>query len=373
MKKQKITFLNDREDLFTSTTIEINVMPNTKILSTDSNVLEMLKLYENVEIQRPPTRDEIRNLEVISINEDKILLNLDGKHDAYLNLKKEKELTSISIGDIIPVKLKIGKGGTYEASFDDASAENKVNDILNSIGKNIGYTAKVVELIYGGYYVEVDKIKCFMPGSLAGMNKLIDFSFLLEKEIVVMPVNYDNNRDIIIVSHKDYLKLLMPDKIKKINEKLDTWMEGVVTGTSKAGIFIEFEECLTGLLPVNEIEKSEYDFKSFLIKPGDLINFKVKQVISDTKIILTEKEKENSAWDTLHERFSPEQHVIGKINKITNYGIFVEIEKDIIGLIHSTQLSKDVTYTEGDSIEVIINRIEQHSRKIILRNNKNII
>lgn len=367
MTKQKITFLKDREDIFSSTTVEINLPPNTKIISTDDNVLEMLKMYENIEIVKPPTKNEIRNLEVISINSDKIILSLDGKYDAHMNLKKEKGIVDVNVGDIIPVKLKIGKDGMYEASSDEASTENKINDILNSIGNNIAYEAKVVELIHGGYFVEIDKIKCFMPGSLAGINKLVDFSSLLGKNIIVIPVNYDNNREIIIVSYRDYLKILIPDKIKHISEKIDCWMEGVVTGTSKAGIFIEFEECLTGLMPVAEIEKSEYDFKSSYIKPGDLITFKVKQIMSDTRIILTEKEKEISAWDTLHERFSPEQRVIGKITKVTSYGVFVEIEKNILGLLHSTQLPENTVFMEGEEIEVIINKIEQHSRKIILR------
>lgn len=366
MTKQKITFLKDKEDIFSSTTVEINLPPNTKIISKDDNVLEMLKLYENIEIAQP-SKDEIRNLEVISIDSDKIILNLDGKYDAHMNLKKEKKIPDISVGDIIPVKLKIGKDGMYEASFNEASTENKINDILNAIGNNVAYEAKVIELIHGGYFVEIDKIKCFMPGSLAGMNKLVDFSSLLGKTITVVPVNYDNNRKIIIVSYRDYLKILVPDKIKYINEKIDCWMDGVVTGTSKAGIFIEFEECLTGLMPVAEIEKSEHDFKSLHIKPGDLITFKVKQIMSDTRIILTEKEKEISAWDTLHERFSPEQKVIGKISKITTYGVFVEIEKNILGLLHSTQLPENTTFSEGEEIEVIINKIEQHSRKIILR------
>jgi small subunit ribosomal protein S1 len=206
-----------------------------------------------------------------------------------------------------------------------------------------------------------------MPGSLAGMNKLVNFASLLSKEIIVVPVNYSQEREIPVVSHRDYLKTQMPSKIELVSQDVDSWRTGFVTGTSGAGIFVEFEECLTGLIPVAEIEKSEESYRGGFIKPGNSIQFRIKQIISDTKILLTEKEKEASPWDDLQDRFSPEQLVVGKIVKITNYGIFVEIEKGISGLMHSSQLPKDSNFSEGEEVEVIISKIEQSARKIVLR------
>jgi len=367
MPKQKVTYLKDDQDPFSSVTVEIDLPRGTKVLSQDSNVLELLKLYEGIEIKEPPRDNEIRKLEVISIDVDQVILSLDGKQDAYMNMRKERGLEALKVGDIIPVKLRTGHTGNFEASFSDAVAKEKTNEIVNSIGKNIGYRAKVTELIHGGYFVEIDTIKCFMPGSLAGMNKLVDFASLLNKEIIVVPVNYSQEREIPVVSHRDYLKTQMPSKIQAVSEDIDAWRVGFVTGTSGAGIFVEFEECLTGLIPVAEIEKSEENYRGGFIKPGHSINFRIKQIISDTKILLTEKEKEASPWDDLQDRYSPEQLVVGKVVKITNYGVFVEIEKGISGLMHSSQLPKDSTFKEGEDIEVIISKIEQASRKIVLR------
>jgi hypothetical protein len=367
MPKQKVTYLKDDQDPFSSVTVEIDLPKGTKILSQDSNVLELLKLFEGLDVKEPPRENEIRKLEVISINQDQVILNLDGKQDAYMNMRKERGLEGLKIGDYIPVKLKSGHAGNFEASFGDALAKEKTNEIVSSIGKNVGYRAKVTELIHGGYFVEIDNIKCFMPGSLAGMNKLVNFATLLNKEIIVVPVNYSQEREIPVVSHRDYLKTQMPSKIEHVSQDIDTWRTGFVTGTSGAGIFVEFEECLTGLIPIAEIEKSEEAYRGGFIKPGNSIEFRIKQIISDTKILLTEKEKEASPWDDLQDRFSPEQLVVGKIVKITNYGIFVEIEKGISGLMHSSQLPKDSNFSEGEEVEVIISKIEQSSRKIVLR------
>lgn len=367
MPKQSLTYLKDENDPFSTTTVEVDLPKGTKILSQNSNVLELLKFYEGVEIKEPPVNDEIRSLEVISIDNDNVILSLDGKQDAYMNMSKEKDLEDLKIGDFIKVKLKTTRDGGFEASFSDAVAKQKIEEIVDSIGKNVGYKAKVSHLIHGGYFVEVDGIRCFMPGSLAGMNKLVDFSTLLHKEIIVVPVNYSDEREIPVVSHRDYLKTMIPSKIKEVGESVDEWRTGFVTGTSGAGIFVEFEQCLTGLIPIAEIEKSEESYRNGLIKPGNKIEFRIKQIISDTKILLTEKEKEASPWDNLQDRFSPEQLVIGKVSKTTNYGVFVEIEKGISGLMHSSQLPKDFSFREGDEVEVIISKIEYSSRKIVLR------
>jgi ribosomal protein S1 len=367
MLKQKVTYLKDNQDPFSTTTVVIDLPKGTKILSQDSNVLALLALYEGIEIKEPPKENEIRTLEVISIDTNQVILSLDGKQDAYMNMRKERDLEDLKIGDLISVKLKAGHGGNFEASFGDAVNKQKTDEIVDSIGKNVGYTAKVTELIHGGYFVEIDAVKCFMPGSLAGMNKLVDFASLLGKEIVVVPVNYSQEREIPVVSHRDYLKTQMPAKIDLIIQDIDALRKGFVTGTSGAGIFVEFEDCLTGLIPISEIAKSEEDYKMGLIKPGNVIEFRVKQIISDTKILLTEKDKEASPWDDLQNRFSPEQLVVGKIVKITNYGVFVEIEKGISGLMHSSQLPKDSSFKEGEEIEVIISKIEEASRRIVLR------
>lgn len=367
MPKQKVTYYKDDQDPFSLVTVEVDLPKGTKILSQDSYVLELLKFYEGIEIKEPPVDNEIRELEIISIDEDHVILSLDGKQDAYMSKRKEKDIEHFKIGDMLKVKLRAGFGGNFEASYSDAVAKQKVTEIVDSIGKNVGYRAKVTSLIHGGYFVEIDNIKCFMPGSLAGMNKLVDFASLLNKEIIVVPVNYSQEREIPVVSHRDYLKTQMPSKIQAVSEDIDAWRVGFVTGTSGAGIFVEFEDCLTGLIPVAEIEKSEDNFRGGHIKPGHSINFRIKQIISDSKILLTEKEKEASPWDDLQDRYSPEQLVVGKVVKVTNYGVFVEIEKGISGLMHSSQLPKDSSFKEGEDVEVIISKIEQASRKIVLR------
>jgi len=372
MPKQKITILKDESNPFDTQTIEVDLPHGIKIISKEPYVLDLLKAYGNFnigkEVDRSLIQEEIIETKIIALGTEQAILNFNGKEDAYLNLRKEKiDPASLKIGDSMHVRVKRGVNGAIEASVGDAIQQVKSKEIIDSIGANVGYLGRVKSLIHGGYYVEIDGINTFMPGSLAGMNKLSNFEEMVGKEIIVVPVNYSKEREIPVVSHRDYLKTLIPSTIERVSETADEWREGKVTGSNKSGIFVEFEQCLTGLITVSELDASKEAFDKEHINPGDTVRFRIKQIISNSKIILTEKEKPYSPWDDAETKYHPEQKVNGKIVKVTNYGIFVELEKGLTGLLHSSQFQRGTPHEEGSSVEVIISKIDSENRKIVLR------
>lgn len=373
MPIQKIKIFKSEENPFDVIETEIEVPKGVKILSQEPYVLDVLHYYfRNSEVDFKPIVDNaIVDAEIIMLSEKSIIVDINGKDNAYIDLEKEK-ITSdqFKVGERIKVKIKRGvREGNIEASIGAASTQAKIEDLVDSIGKNFAFKAQVKELINGGYYLIIDDIKVFMPGSLAGMNKLYDFESLIGQEIIVMPVNFSRERNIVVVSRREYLKTLVPTAIERVNETLEDWREGMVTGTAGAGVFVEFEECLTGLITVTEMEDSKTAFEKGDIKPGDSIRFRIKQILSDTKIILTEKEREYTPWDDIEQRYKPESTVTGKITKKTTYGFFIEIEKGISGLLHSSNI-KNENFEEGESIDVIISKIDSINRKITLRRRK---
>ena len=118
------------------------------------------------------------------------------------------------------LKLKpILKPDDVIASISDAIMEVKLKEMKDAIGnKTVGFTAIVKELIHGGYWVDVAGIKCFMPGSLGGLNKLHDFNSLVGKEIIVMPIIFSKEKDTIVVSHREYLRTMIPTTIDNLEE-----------------------------------------------------------------------------------------------------------------------------------------------------------
>lgn len=366
MNKQEI-LVRTGEDPFDTKTINVMVPSGVKILSDDPNVEEMLSLY--------CTGDDFVNEDkkmysakgiVYKIKNNVALIDIDAKNTAYCNLEKEPNAIVEQLVPGIQVDVKVHKGqdGTLYASISDAIDEVIKNEIYTSIGNSsVGFKGIVKELIHGGYWVDVSGIRCFMPGSLGGLNKLYDFEMILGKELIVMPITYSNEKNTIVVSHREYLTTLVPNAIDDLKEDVKEKITGIVTGTTEFGVFAEFNQCLTGLIPKDELQDSLDSFNARGISPGDTISFWVKDIISNKKIILTQKGAQEDVWENAGKKYNPMSSVMGKVTKITNYGAFVELEKGISGLIHKSQLD-NVELKKGDKVKVTIRSISPTERKI---------
>jgi len=387
MIEQEITVMNG-DDPFDTTTIKVMVPKGTKLMSTEAYAADVMAMYDLSEIDEKRLRmsEESTNYitqgEIVYIKTE--IQNIDGedtevkkealveisrKNTAICNLLKEpKEIVDqLEKGMIVDIKVKDHKQGTMYASIGDAMDEVKRNEIYNAIGnKSIGFTGKVKELIHGGYWVEVGGVQCFMPGSLGGLNKLHNFEAIVGKELIVMPITYSNEKQTIVVSHREYLRTMIPTAVENLRENIKEPIIGIVTGTTKFGVFAEFNESLTGLIPKNELDESTLQlFDNRSIKPGDEINFWTKEIISERKIILSQAGPKIDLWDGADEKYKPMMITEGKVTKVTKYGAFVELEKGISGLIHKTKL-KDTEVSKGDVVNVKIGSVNTSDRKITM-------
>ncbi len=347
--------------------VELEIPRKTKIFSDESYVKEAYELYTN-----GPNNDfeytELQNgstitAKIVSINKEDACLEVDSKHTVTLNLKKEDKKYSdlLQVGNEIKVKISKNNSNDFRASFSDAIKDNKFQEILDSVGKPVAYKAIVKELIHGGYLLKIDSIEVFMPGSLGGMNKLIDFNSLIGKELIVMPINYSKEKGTIVVSHREYLKTQVGNNLDKIRDNINDEYEGFITGTTKFGIFAQFG-CLTGLIPMNELNDEWLNkFNNRSIKAGDKVKFLVKDIINENKIILTQLQKD--LWVDIDKKYPPLSKAKGRITSIKNYGAFIELEKSIVGLLHISEF-EGIELKENEEIEVIISKIDIDNKKI---------
>jgi ribosomal protein S1 len=369
------------ENPFDVRKVKVAVPNGTKILCNEHYALEALAMYGLTDTDNNDKKlcdsgkKYITVGEIVRINlnsdgvKESALIDIDSKFTAYCSLLKEdKEIVSqLKVGMDIDVKIKTLANGTIIASISDAMNEVKFNEIFKAIGnKAVGFTGKIIELINGGYWVEVGGISCFMPGSLAGLNKLWDFESIIGKTLIIMPISYSNEKNTIIVSHREYLSTLIPSSISDLNENIKTKLTGIVTGTTKFGIFAEFNECLTGLIPNSEFDEITLrKYNKNEIKPGDVIEFWTKDIISDKKIILSQTGPKEDLWDIVNEKYKPMMTTTGTVTKITNYGAFVELEKGISGLIHKSKL-KEISLNKGDIVTIKIHSVNTAERKIAM-------
>ncbi len=304
-------------------------------------------------------------------------VDIGWRESAVLDMNKESELyvDKFHVGSDLEILLKNVSLGTQteviEASHTEVVKHLKYREIFESIGEPVAFGAYVKELIHGGYFLEIEGVEVFMPGSLGGVNKLVNFESLLGQTIYVVPINYAKDKNYIVVSHRDYLQSLIPQTLEELNP--GDSRNGFITGTTKFGVFCEFDGCLTGLIHKSDLDiETKELFDDRTLKPGTEIGFVIKEVTKDKRIILTQQDfvPEVDPWEDIHENYQVPSSVQGTIRKKTKYGMFIELEPKIVGLLHVSDIPEYInteSNKEGDTITVDLVKIDAESKKLTFK------
>lgn len=229
---------------------------------------------------------------------------------------------------------------TIKISLWQGHIKKTKDEFMREISKpSKAYIAKILEANRGGFFVDVQGVEAFMPGSLAAPNKIMDFQSYIGKEVIVMIEDFLNEMNSFIVSHKKYIEYIMPQEISKLS--FDEKYKGGITGTSKYGIFVEFNDIFTGLLHRTKMkEETLNDFNNRKFSPGDKISFYISEITKDSRIILTEEspEEKRQKINSFIEKYK-NTPFLGEIAAIMNFGIIVNIE-DLSGVVLNREFKK---------------------------------
>lgn len=353
----------------------IKTQNGDKVYSREPYAQEMYDILSEYSPEIKPQLHvgEIHTGYIYGIDPHWITVDIGYRESVYVKTSKEsEEVRALLPGDETAVLITETKG-TLTGSITGGVKQKTFMDLRHGIEEgNTAWIGTVKNMIEnGGYIVKVQGIDCFMPGSLAGINKLSDFSSIVGEEIYVVPVSFSPERGTVVVSHRKYLQALIPNAIKELKDNIGTEKTGLVTGTAKYGVFVEFDKCLTGMIHTNELDETTLaKFKTRDIKPGDEISFFVKDIISNTKITLTQKENTAvSPWININSRYQIPSVVKAVVKTKKEYGVFVNIEEGVTGLLHISELPKDAldNYSTGDDIDVQITRIDEDAMKVFLK------
>jgi ribosomal protein S1 len=328
----------------------------------NNSILE--KMYDGYTFESPED-GQIVNATYVGQTQDFIMF--DGNFKDYIRIEnrpsESKYLKNTNIGDRIDVIITevnndsfIIKGGI------STLYESRAHETLKSIDENEFVNVFVRELTPAGYNVDIlyegVTLPGFMPNTLAGINKLYDTESILGKNMDVMIESYSRDEGTYIVSRRKYLQSLIPEAIKEL--KRGEVYNGNVTGTTPFGVFVEFGECLTGMIHKTNINP-EWQDRLNQIQPGTEIQFYVKEIIKD-KIILTQILRD-SLWDSI----KIGQVLNGTVKENKQFGTLVFLDQETIGLVHISELEKaGRNLSEGENVKVKVIAIDRSSRKIFL-------
>jgi len=337
---------------------------------------DKMEVYEsNVNMLPELIEGGIYDGTVFAVTSDFITVDVGYRESVYIKFEKEPEhVQALKPGEATSVLITTYRPGSHVIGSISGGVKQKTfMDLRDGVEKgDTAWVGTVVNMIEnGGYIVNVQGIDCFMPGSLAGINKLHDFSSIIGTEMYVVPVSFSPDRGTLVVSHRKYLQALIPTAIEELKESIDNEQTGHVTGTAKYGVFVEFNKCLTGMIHNNDLDEDTLvKFKAREIKPGDEISFKVKDIVSEKKITLTQKVNvQINPWSDITTRIQIPSNVTAIVKTKKDYGLFITIEDGVTGLLHISEIGEETmsVFKPGDEITVQITRIDVDSMKVFLK------
>lgn len=330
---------------------------------------EMAKLYDSVELQ-VPEKGSVVSAKFLGEKSDSLLFEVPGYKD-YIRVENRnneaKYLKNSQIGDMIDVLIADIKENNFIIKGSLATLyESRAHASLKSMKEGESVMGYVKSLNPAGYDVEISRggvtLPGFMPNTLAGINKLVDPNAIVGTTFEVAIESYSEHEGTYIVSRRKYLRSLIPAAIKELNyEQVYT---GHVTGTTPFGVFVEFNECLTGMIHKANVHP-EWQERLDEIKPGFEIDFYIKEIARSPKgekIILTQILRE-TLWDTIKNG----QIIDGKVKDTKQFGTLVHLDEETIGLIHTSELEKiGKKFSAGQDVKVKVLSVDRSSRKIFL-------
>ena len=326
---------------------------------------ELLKLYQLDDIQCPE-KGQVVSAKYQGKLGDQFIFSVRGyKDDIRIDdrLNEAKYLKNSNIGDIIDVLIADVDHDNFLIKGSIATLyESRAHQNLKSLEEGQSVTAYIKGLNPAGYDVELTHggvtLPGFMPNTLAGINKLVDSNSIVGQTFEVMIESYAEQEGTYIVSRRKYLQSLIPSAVKKL--EYGAVYSGHVTGTTPFGVFVEFNECLTGMIHKANVNP-EWQEKLTSIKPGFNIEFYIKEVIKD-KIILTQILRE-TLWDNIKNG----QTLNGVVKDTKQFGTLVNLDDETVGLIHTSEMEKlGKKFTPGQEIKVKVLSVDRMSRKIFL-------
>lgn len=362
----------------------IKVKGNDDINSLNEDYKRLLNAVLNKEEDyREVKLGEIIKGQIYSISKKEIVIDINYKDFLYVDNKLSdlKIIENLKIGDQIDVVVtEINDNPFYlKGSITELIKMNVSEKLKDYYYNNKHLIALVTEMQPAGFLLDIEMdnviINAFMPTTLAGINKLTDEQKeeLVGNKIEVMLETLQQEKGIYIVSRRKYLQSLISEEIKKLKKDFDNdsskVYEGFVTGTSPFGIFVEFNECLTGMIHrynVNEEWTNDENWKK--IEPGMKVNFYIKDIIvKKEKIILTQVLRE-SLWDTIKK----DKVLKGTVLTVKPFGALIKLDEETNGLIQSSYLQKNnIKIEAGDEVSVKVLSMIKDERKIYLSlNNK---
>ncbi|MBO1520239.1 30S ribosomal protein S1 [Oceanisphaera pacifica] len=294
--------------------------------------------------------------------------------EQFKNAQGEME---VSVGDVVDVALDAVEDGFGETLLSREKA--KRHESWLQLEKAYEDQETVIGVINGkvkgGFTVEVNTIRAFLPGSLVDVRPVRDTLHLEGKELEFKVIKLDQKRNNVVVSRRAVIETENSAEREQLLENLQEGQEvkGIVKNLTDYGAFVDLGG-VDGLLHITDMAWKRVKHPSEIVNVGDEINVKVLKYDRErTRVSLGLKQLGEDPWVEIASRYPESTRLSGRVTNLTDYGCFVEIEEGVEGLVHVSEMdwtNKNIhpskVVSVGDNVDVMVLDIDEERRRISL-------
>ena len=334
-----------------------------------------LSAYENT--FKDISENQIISAKVIGISESDIMVDIGFKSEGLINRSEFNNKDLPEIGSKIDIFLEKFEDtdGNITLSKYKADFIKRWDQLREFCDNAKPVKGKIIKRVKGGLIVDLDVIQAFLPGSQVDVQPVKNFDDFLNKEFDFQIVKVDELRKNLVVSRKAILQESLNEKRQEIIDKIkvDKRISGIVKNITDFGAFIDLGG-IDGLIHITDFSWGRINHPSEVVSIGDTVDVQVIDYNKETsRISLGIKQLSDNPWKLIADKYNVDDVISGKIVSIMNYGIFVEVEKGVEGLVHISEISwnKNIEnisdhYKTGDILESKILSIDIEDQKISL-------
>ncbi|WP_332613552.1 30S ribosomal protein S1 [Enterobacter sp. 37] len=317
---------------------------------------------------------------VVAIDKDVVLVDAGLKSESAIPAEQFKSAQGeleIQVGDEVDVALDAVEDGFGETLLSREKA--KRHEAWITLEKAYEEAETVVGVINGkvkgGFTVELNGIRAFLPGSLVDVRPVRDTLHLEGKELEFKVIKLDQKRNNVVVSRRAVIESENSAERDQLLENLQEGMEvkGIVKNLTDYGAFVDLGG-VDGLLHITDMAWKRVKHPSEIVNVGDEITVKVLKFDRErTRVSLGLKQLGEDPWVAIAKRYPEGTKLTGRVTNLTDYGCFVEIEEGVEGLVHVSEMdwtNKNIHPSKvvnvGDVVEVMVLDIDEERRRISL-------
>ena len=320
----------------------------------------------------------IINGTIVEINSDVVVVSAGLKSEAIIPIDQfAAEKDTIAVGDEIEVAIDAVEDGFGETKLSREKAVRARSwiNLQEAHDKGEVIEGLISSRVKGGFTVEIDSIRAFLPGSLVDVRPVRDPSYLEGKTLEFKVIKLDKQRNNIVVSRKAVVESEYSAERAELLENIQEGItvKGIIKNLTDYGAFVDLGG-IDGLLHITDMAWKRVKHPSEIVNVGDEVDVKIlKYEREKQRVSLGIKQLGEDPWQAIKTRYPVNTKLIGKITNIADYGCFVEIEEGVEGLVHVSEMdwtNRNVNPAKlvvvGQEVEVMVLEIDESRRRISL-------